>query len=70
MKLIWYLSSFLTVFLILLSNPKSNSFSNLGMQNSLFSYTKSSQKNIQVLTVMSGGVFLLITVILTNNISK
>lgn len=65
MKLIWYLSSLLTIFLILLSNPKAINFGN---QAQLFNYTKSSQKNIQLLTAVNSLIFLFITIILTGNL--
>lgn len=65
MKLIWYLSSLFTIFLILLSNPKAINF---GYQAQLFNYTKSSQQNIQLITAISSLVFLFITIILTGNL--
>ena len=68
MKWLWYTSSIFTILLILLNNSKSNSFGNMGIQNNFFSYTKSTQKNIQVVTIVFGLVFLLITAILASNI--
>ena len=37
MKIMWYLSSLLTIFLILVSNPKASSLGNLGNNYQLFS---------------------------------
>jgi len=68
MKLIWYLSSILTIFLILVNNPKATSFGNLSNQGQLFSYTKSTQLNIQLMTVIMVLIFLLLTIILTSHI--
>nr|YP_007878246.1 preprotein translocase subunit G [Calliarthron tuberculosum]AGA63857.1 preprotein translocase subunit G [Calliarthron tuberculosum] len=70
MKLVWYLSSLVTIFLILFNNPKATSFGNLGNQSQLFSYTKSTQKNIQLITSISSLIFLLMTIILTSNFTK
>jgi len=67
MKLIWYLSSILTILLILVNNPKATSFGNLSNQSQLFSYTKSTQLNIQVMTVIMVFIFLLLTLILTSH---
>lgn len=64
MKLIWYLSSVITILLILFSNPKATGF---GSQVQLFNYTKSTQKNLQLVTAMSSLIFLLMTIILTGN---
>lgn len=67
MKLIWYFSSVVTIFLILFNNPKATSFGNLGNQSQLFSYTKSTQRNLQLTTAASSLIFLLVTIILTGN---
>ena len=66
MKIIWYLSSLLTIFLILISNPKASSLGSLGSNYQLFSYTKSTQLNIQLMTIFFALIFLLFTVILTS----
>jgi len=69
MKAIWYLSSLLTILLILISNPKASSFGNIGSNYQLFSYTKSTQINIQLMTIVVALIFLLLTVILTSHFS-
>lgn len=68
MKLIWYFSSILTVLLILFSNPKATSFGNFGNQFQLFNYTKSTQRNLQLLIIINSLIFLLVTVLLTGNL--
>lgn len=68
MKFIWYLSSVLTILLILANSPKATSFGNLGGQSELFSYTKSTQVNIQLITVATSSVFLLLTIILSSHL--
>ena len=67
MKIMWYLSSLLTIFLILVSNPKASSLGNLGNNYQLFSYTKSTQVNIQLMTILFASIFLSLTVILTSH---
>ena len=67
MKFIWYLSSALTILLILVNSPKATSFGNLGAQSELFSYTKSTQANIQLMTIFISATFLLFTIILASH---
>ena len=63
MKLIWYFSSLLTILLILFNNPKATSFGNIGNQSQLFSFTKSTQQNLQLATVISSMIFIFMTII-------
>ena len=67
MKLIWYLSSLITVLMILVNNPKSSGFGNISSQVQMFSYTKSSQANIQLITMVTALMFLLFTIILASH---
>ena len=67
MKLVWYVSSLLTVLLILLNNPKATSFGNIGSQSQLFSFTKSTQQNLQLATIISSTIFIFMTVILISH---
>lgn len=69
MKLVWYLSSIFTILLILINNPKATGFGNISNQSQLFSYTKSTQTNIQVLTIIIALIFLVSTIILTSHIA-
>ena len=64
MKFFWYLFSILTIFLILMSNPKASSLGNIGSNSQLFSYTKSTQNNLQLLTVFVVITFLILTIFL------
>ena len=68
MKFFWYLCSISTVLLILINNPKATSFGNIGDQSQLFSYTKSTQINIQLITIATSLIFLLLTIVLTSHI--
>ena len=68
MKFFWYLCSISTVLLILINNPKATSFGNIGDQSQLFSYTKSTQINIQLITIAISLIFLLLTIVLTSHI--
>lgn len=67
MRFLWYLSSVLTICLILISNPKASSFGSIGGRSQLFSYTKSMQLNIQLITIVVSLIFLLLTIILTSH---
>lgn len=66
MKIIWYLSSILTILLILIGNPKASSLGSIGDSYQFFSYTKSTQVNIQLMTIVVALIFLLLTIILTS----
>ena len=68
MKFFWYLCSISTVLLILINNPKATSFGNIGDQSQLFSYTKSTQINVQLITIAISLIFLLLTIMLTSHI--
>ena len=69
MRFIWHLSSVLTILLVLVNNPKATSFGNIGKQSQLFSYTKSTQANVQLITIAMSFTFLLLTVILVSHSS-
>ena len=64
MKFFWYLFSILTIFLILMSNPKASSLGSMGSESQLFSYTKSTQNNLQLLTMFVSITFLILTIFL------
>lgn len=67
MKSIWYLSSLITIIFILINNPKAKGLGGLNSQSQLFSYTKSTQKNLQVITIFAACIFLLLTILFANN---
>lgn len=62
MKLIWYLTSFLTISLILLNNPKSTDLGGFGSSQRIFSLTRGSQKKLQLVTATSIFLFFLLTI--------
>ena len=67
MKFFWYLSSVLTVLLILINNPKAINFGSSASASQLFSYTKSAQTGLQLATIAVSSVFLFLTVVLTSH---
>lgn len=70
MKILWYIVSIITLLLILVSNPKSNGFGNFSNSLQLVNYTRSTQKNMQILTIFSISVFLLSTILIVADFSK
>ena len=62
MKVIWYLVSFLTIFLVLLNDPKSTDLGGFGSSQQMFSMTRESQNKLQVITVVSIFIFFLLTI--------
>lgn len=67
MKFFWYLSSLLTVLLILINNPKATNFGSAADTSQLFSYTKSTQTGLQLATVAMASIFLFLTIVLTSH---
>lgn len=70
MKILWYLVGFITILLILINNPKSNIFVNFSDQSQFVSYTRSTQKKLQIATMCSIVTFLLLTAFLIINSPK
>lgn len=70
MKILWYIVSIMTLLLILANNTKSNSFGNFSNPLQLANYTRSTQKNMQILTVFSISIFLLSTILIVADFSK
>lgn len=62
MKIFWYLISVLTIFLVLLNNPKSNGLGGFGNSQAVFNLTSSSQKKLQFVTFLSVFTFLILTI--------
>nr|AYR06255.1 preprotein translocase subunit G [Renouxia sp.] len=69
MKFFWYLSSILTILLVLISNPKAANFSNIAAQSQLFSYNRGTQRNMKIATGFASLIFLFLTVLLNSNFS-
>ncbi len=59
-KFIWYVSSFLSILLILISNPKSGTFSMSSSQNNIIG-AGSSQIFVQRLIALIVFIFLILT---------
>lgn len=57
MKLIWYISSFLVIFLILINNPKATNLNILGSQSKILNATRSTQQGLQALIVVNIIIF-------------
>lgn len=70
MKILWYIVSMTTLVLILVNNPKSNSFGNFSNPLQLVNYTRSTQKSMQILTIFSLSIFLLSTILIVADFSK
>ena len=47
-----------------MSNPKTSSLGGIGGDSQLFSYTKSTQNNLQLLTILVSIIFLILTIFL------
>nr|AYR06457.1 preprotein translocase subunit G [Rhodogorgon sp.] len=65
----WYLSSFLTILLVLISIPKATSFGNIGTRSQLFSYSRNMQRNVRSITGLVSLIFLFLTVLLSSGLS-
>ena len=70
MKILWYIFGLVTLLIILINNPKSNSFGSIGDQSQFINYTRSTQKNMQILTIFIVISFLLSTIFLASNFFK
>ncbi len=62
MKFLWYITSILTIFLILINNPKMSGTSNLGNQNNLINLTSNNQSFLQKSIIVNILIFLLLTI--------
>ena len=62
MKFLWYVTSILTIFLILINNPKNSGNNNFGNQNNLINLTGNSQSFLQKIIMVNVFIFLLITI--------
>nr|QCI04494.1 Preprotein-translocase subunit g [Antithamnion hubbsii] len=68
MKFLWYITSILTIFLILINNPKTNGLSNLGSQNNLINLTSNNQVILRKIIIINILIFLLLTIFSILNI--
>nr|YP_010195767.1 Preprotein translocase SecG subunit [Crassiphycus birdiae]UAD83164.1 Preprotein translocase SecG subunit [Crassiphycus birdiae] len=58
MKVIWYLLGFFTMILILVNNPKFTSLGGFSSKSSSLNFTRSTQKNLQIIIIISICLFL------------
>nr|WOA02446.1 preprotein translocase subunit G [Gloiopeltis furcata] len=63
MKLIWYVASVFTIFLILINNPKATSLSGFGDQGKFFNSTRSTQKGLQIVISIHVVLFFSLTIL-------
>nr|YP_010952239.1 preprotein translocase SecG subunit [Gloiopeltis furcata]WMP13908.1 preprotein translocase SecG subunit [Gloiopeltis furcata] len=63
MKLIWYVASFFTIFLILINNPKATSLSGFSDQGRIFNSTRSTQKSLQIVIAIHVVAFFSLTIL-------
>ena len=64
MKLIWYISSLLVIFFILINNPKATNLSVFGSQGKVLNATRSTQKGLQALIAANIIIFFSLIVFL------
>ena len=67
MKLIWYFFILFLIFSILLSHPQKGNLGTLGNEIKILNPTRSTQKGLQILILVSILMFLLLTVLLAIN---
>lgn len=60
-KILWYIVTILLVILILLQNPKKESFKTFGFQNQTLSNTRESEKLLQNITWIGVILFVILT---------
>nr|YP_009500259.1 hypothetical protein [Gracilariopsis heteroclada]AXE43421.1 hypothetical protein [Gracilariopsis heteroclada] len=63
MKVLWYIAGNFTILLILINNPKWTNLSGFRGQTTSLNFTRSTQKNLQLITIISIFLFLLLTII-------
>nr|YP_010199009.1 Preprotein translocase SecG subunit [Hydropuntia urvillei]UAD88458.1 Preprotein translocase SecG subunit [Hydropuntia urvillei] len=61
MKFLWYVVGISTVILILVNNPKSTSFGGFSNQLNSLNFTRSTQKNLQIIIIINVCLFLACT---------
>lgn len=62
MKLIWYFVSLFLILFILINNPRSNGVGILGNQGQVLNSTRSTEKNLQLITIILVFCFFLLTI--------
>lgn len=64
LKFLWYASTILLIFSILIHNPKAEGFGSVGGQNQFFSNTRSTENTLNKITWLFLVFFLTITTII------
>nr|YP_009511072.1 Preprotein translocase SecG subunit [Hydropuntia rangiferina]AXI96745.1 Preprotein translocase SecG subunit [Hydropuntia rangiferina] len=63
MKVLWYISGIVSIVLILINNPKFTSFGGFSNQLSSLNFTRSTQKNLQIIIITSICLFLIFNIL-------
>ena len=65
LQIIWVVSAFLSIILILLHSPKGDGLGGIGGQSQLFTSTKSAENTLNRITWVLSIIFMALTVILS-----
>nr|YP_009509301.1 Preprotein translocase SecG subunit [Gracilaria vermiculophylla]AXI96951.1 Preprotein translocase SecG subunit [Gracilaria vermiculophylla]QXU75156.1 Preprotein translocase SecG subunit [Gracilaria vermiculophylla]WDZ68044.1 Preprotein translocase SecG subunit [Gracilaria vermiculophylla] len=63
MKSFWYILGFVTMVLILINNPKYTSLGGFSSESTGLNFTRSTQKNLQILITINICLFLVWTIL-------
>nr|YP_063621.1 conserved hypothetical plastid protein [Gracilaria tenuistipitata var. liui]AAT79696.1 conserved hypothetical plastid protein [Gracilaria tenuistipitata var. liui] len=63
MRIVWYILGVVTVILILISNPKLTTLGGFKNESSGLNFTRSTQKNLQIIIIINICLFLGWTII-------
>jgi len=64
LKFLWYISTIILIFSILIHNPKSEGLGTIGSQNQFFSNTRSTENTLNKVTWLFLALFLLFTTVI------
>ncbi|ASN78747.1 hypothetical protein (chloroplast) [Porphyra umbilicalis] len=67
LKFLWYASTIILIFSILIHNPKSEGLGTIGSQNQFFSNTRSTENTLNQVTWLFLVLFLLLTTVIAIN---
>nr|YP_009295762.1 hypothetical protein Schim_016 [Schimmelmannia schousboei]AOM64697.1 hypothetical protein Schim_016 [Schimmelmannia schousboei] len=62
MKVIWYTVNVTTILLILINSPKATGLGNFVNQGKVMNFTRSTQKRLQIITIISIVLFFFFTI--------
>nr|YP_009346836.1 preprotein translocase subunit SecG [Gracilaria firma]YP_009497979.1 Ycf47 [Gracilaria changii]APR74371.1 preprotein translocase subunit SecG [Gracilaria firma]ART65242.1 Ycf47 [Gracilaria changii] len=63
MKVLWYISGFITIILILINNPKFTTLGFFSNKSNNLNFTRSTQKNLQIVIIINICFFLGLTIL-------